>query len=155
MNEEWSPPARLADTPAKRAGRAGIENEELSLGHGARGKSIMSLKTAEFDYDLPARLIAQKPFAPRDRCRLLVLHRESGTVEHRKFFEIKKYLRAGDVLVLNDSRVFKARLLGRLQTTDYRRQTELSRVEIFLLRPWQVPRFSDTFSPSVDKLIGE
>ncbi|MEK7606834.1 MAG: tRNA preQ1(34) S-adenosylmethionine ribosyltransferase-isomerase QueA [Patescibacteria group bacterium] len=72
------------------------------------------LKTSEFDYPLPERLIAQKPFSPRDCCRLLVLHRESGKMEHRKFFDITAYLRAGDVLVLNDSRVFKARLFGRL-----------------------------------------
>lgn len=72
------------------------------------------LKTSDFDYYLPEALIAQKPFSPRDRCRLLVLHRESGKVEYRKFFEITDYLRKGDVLVLNDSKVFKARLFGRL-----------------------------------------
>jgi len=70
-------------------------------------------KTSDFDYSLPAELIAQSPVEPRDRCRLMVLNRQDGSIEHRRFFEIVNYLREGDVLVFNDSRVIPARLSGR------------------------------------------
>jgi S-adenosylmethionine:tRNA ribosyltransferase-isomerase len=70
------------------------------------------MKTSEFDYSLPAGLIAQTPMEPRDHSRLMVLHRDSGSIEHRRFFEIIDFLQPGDVLVLNDSRVIPARLRG-------------------------------------------
>ncbi len=70
------------------------------------------MKTADFDYDLPQELIAQTPVEPRDHSRLMVLHRETGVLEHRHFFEIAKYLRPGDLLILNDSRVIPAKLIG-------------------------------------------
>ncbi len=68
------------------------------------------MKTSDFDYALPPELIAQTPIEPRDHSRLLVLKRSDGSLEHHRFFEIIEYLRAGDVLVLNDSRVIPARL---------------------------------------------
>ena len=71
----------------------------------------------EFDYDLPQELIAQVPSQPRDHCRLMVLNREKGTIEHRHFYDIKEYLKPGDCLVLNDSRVIPARLFGRKAPT--------------------------------------
>ncbi|HEY3417372.1 MAG TPA: tRNA preQ1(34) S-adenosylmethionine ribosyltransferase-isomerase QueA [Armatimonadota bacterium] len=71
------------------------------------------MRIEEFDYDLPEELIAQHPVTPRDASRLLVLHREDGRVEHRRFRDLPEYLRAGDLLVLNDTRVMPARLLGR------------------------------------------
>lgn len=71
------------------------------------------MKTSDFDYDLPTELIAQTPMEPRDQSRLLVLNRAKSSLEHRRFFEITDYLRAGDVLVFNDSRVIPARLSGR------------------------------------------
>ncbi len=71
------------------------------------------MKTSDFDYALPDELVAQVPTEPRDHSRLLVLDRSSGEVEHRRFYEIGDYLRSGDVLVLNESRVIPARLLGR------------------------------------------
>lgn len=71
------------------------------------------MKTSDFDYQLPAKLIAQTPVEPRDQSRLTVLSRGSGSIEHRRFFEIVDYLKPGDVLVLNDSRVIPARLRGR------------------------------------------
>ena len=70
------------------------------------------MKTHDFYYDLPEELIAQTPLQQRDASRLLVLDRESGCVSHRHFYDILNYLRPGDCLVMNDSRVLPARLLG-------------------------------------------
>jgi len=85
------------------------------------------VKTSDFDYYLPPELIAQTPIEPRDQSQLMVLNRGDGSIEHRKFFNLLSYLRAGDTLVLNDSRVIPARLIGRKVDTD-------GRVEILLLR---------------------
>ena len=71
------------------------------------------MKTSDFDYHLPPELIAQIPAEPRDHSRLMVLDRRTGSIEHRHFHEILNYLRDGDVLVFNDSRVIPARLKGR------------------------------------------
>jgi S-adenosylmethionine:tRNA ribosyltransferase-isomerase len=70
------------------------------------------MRTADFNYDLPADLIAQHPATNRDGSRLLVLHRQSAQTEHRQFTLLPEYMQAGDVLVLNDSRVIPARLRG-------------------------------------------
>lgn len=70
------------------------------------------MRTAEFDYTLPAELIAQTPAVQRDASRLLVLDRTDGAVTHRQFRELPEFLREGDVLVLNNSRVIPARLRG-------------------------------------------
>ena len=72
----------------------------------------MTMKTHDFYYDLPEELIAQTPLARRDSSRLMVLDKNTGAVEHKHFFEITEYLRPGDCLVLNNSRVIPARLLG-------------------------------------------
>ena len=85
------------------------------------------MKTSDFDYSLPLELIAQTPIEPRDQSRLMVLNRSDSSIEHRKFFEITDYLRAGDVLLFNDSRVIPARLNGRKIDSG-------GRVEILLLR---------------------
>ncbi len=71
------------------------------------------MRTEEFNYDLPEHFIAQVPVEPRDHSRLLVLNRESGEIEHRKFFEIIDYLDPGDLLVVNETRVIPARLYGK------------------------------------------
>jgi S-adenosylmethionine:tRNA ribosyltransferase-isomerase len=71
------------------------------------------MNIADFDYHLPADLIAQEPARPRDSSRLLVLHRETGEVEHRGFRDMVCYLAPDDVVALNDTRVIRARLLGR------------------------------------------
>ncbi|HJB50847.1 MAG TPA: tRNA preQ1(34) S-adenosylmethionine ribosyltransferase-isomerase QueA [Candidatus Anaeromassilibacillus stercoravium] len=68
--------------------------------------------THDFYYDLPKELIAQTPLEPRDSSRLLVLHKETGEMEHRHFYDVIDYLNPGDCLVLNDSRVLPARLYG-------------------------------------------
>ncbi len=72
---------------------------------------------SEFDYALPQELIAQTPIEPRDASRLLVLHRATGGIEHSHFREIGAYLRPGDLLIANQSRVIPARLLGRRAET--------------------------------------
>ena len=74
------------------------------------------MKTHDFWYDLPEELIAQTPLEQRDASRLLCLNRETGEVEHRHFFDILEYLKPGDCLVMNDSRVLPARLLGNRPT---------------------------------------
>jgi S-adenosylmethionine:tRNA ribosyltransferase-isomerase len=70
------------------------------------------MRTADFHFDLPPELIAQRPAPQRDQSRLLVMHRETGQIEHRRFRDLLEFLRAGDVLVLNNSRVIPARLRG-------------------------------------------
>ncbi|MFC1897428.1 tRNA preQ1(34) S-adenosylmethionine ribosyltransferase-isomerase QueA [Chloroflexota bacterium] len=85
------------------------------------------MKTSDFDYALPAELIAQTPVEPRDQSWLMVLNRGDGSIEHREFSDITDYLRAGDVLLFNDSRVIPARLNGRKVNSG-------GKVEILLLR---------------------
>lgn len=70
------------------------------------------MKTSDFDYFLPEELIAQTPLQKRDESRLLVMDRETGKLEHRHFYDILDYLNEGDTLVVNNSRVLPARLLG-------------------------------------------
>ncbi len=84
------------------------------------------MKTQDFWYDLPEELIAQTPLEQRDSSRLMVLDRNSGEVTHRHFYDIVDYLRPGDCLVMNDSRVLPARLLGHRPTG--------GAVEVLLLR---------------------
>ncbi|MSQ14829.1 MAG: tRNA preQ1(34) S-adenosylmethionine ribosyltransferase-isomerase QueA [Dehalococcoidia bacterium] len=93
------------------------------------------MRTDEFDYSLPQALIAQSPAEPRDSSRLMVLHRQSGTakgtdassIAHRRFYEIAEYLRAGDLMVLNNTRVVPGRLFGQ-------REPSGGKVEVLLLR---------------------
>lgn len=87
----------------------------------------MSMKTSDFYYDLPERLIAQNPLADRSSSRLMVLDKKTGRIEHKHFTDIKGYLRKGDVLVINNTRVIPARLLGVRSDTG-------SAVEILLLK---------------------
>lgn len=85
------------------------------------------LRLSDFSYDLPPDRIAQTAAEPRDASRLLVLHRSTGALEHRVFRDLPNLLEPGDLLVLNDSRVLPARLLGR--------KTSGGRAEVLLLRP--------------------
>ena len=84
------------------------------------------MKTSDFWYDLPEELIAQTPLEQRDTSRLLALDKNSGTVEHKHFYDVIDYLQPGDCLVMNDSRVLPARLLGHRPTG--------GAVEVLLLR---------------------
>ncbi len=90
------------------------------------------MKTADFDYDLPGELIAQAPADVRDACRMLVLSRETGAVADRIFRDIAEYLRPGDLLVANETRVIPARLLGRKRGTG-------GEAEVLLLRECASP----------------
>ena len=74
------------------------------------------MKTADFDFELPQQLIAQTPLEQRDASRLLTLDKHTGVREHRHFYELTKLLRPGDCLVMNNSRVLPARLIGRRET---------------------------------------
>lgn len=85
------------------------------------------MRTSDFNYDLPSELIAQEPAAERDACRLLVMDRVSGALEDRIFRDIADYLRPGDLLVANETRVMPARLLGAKRGTG-------GAAEVFLLR---------------------
>ena len=71
---------------------------------------------SDFDFDLPPELIAQSPARPRDSARLMVLDRATGKLAHRTFRDLPAYLRPADALVLNDTKVLPARLLGRRPT---------------------------------------
>lgn len=81
---------------------------------------------SEFDYELPEELIAQRPIEPRNASRLMVLDPARQTIDHEKFFNLRKFLTAGDTLIFNDTRVIPARLIGHKATG--------ARAEIFLLR---------------------
>jgi S-adenosylmethionine:tRNA ribosyltransferase-isomerase len=97
---------------------------------------VYAMKTSDFDYALPQGLIAQTPVEPRNRARLMVANRSDSSLKHHRFFEIGDYLRAGDVLVFNDSRVIPARLNGRKVDSG-------GRLEILLLR-WLSPNIWET-----------
>ena len=75
------------------------------------------MKTSDFDYNLPEELIAQTPIEPRDHSRLLVYDRETQEVSHRHFYDVTDYLKQGDVLVLNETKVLPARLYGKKRGT--------------------------------------
>ena len=83
------------------------------------------MKLSDFDYNLPKNLIAQEPIRPRDYSRLLLLDRKTGQTEHKHFYDLPDYFKKGDVLVLNNSRVFPARLIGKRKKTG-------GKIEVFL-----------------------
>ena len=70
------------------------------------------MKTDDFDYYLPSELIAQTPLEKRDESRLLVLDKDTGEIEHKMFYDIIDYLESGDALVINDTKVIPARIIG-------------------------------------------
>lgn len=77
---------------------------------------MQKLSTDMFDYELPKEFIAQTPVEPRDHSRLLVYNRQEDIIQHRHFYNLPEYLKAGDVLVINETRVLPARLMGRRET---------------------------------------
>ncbi len=85
------------------------------------------MKLTHFEYDYPPELIAKYPAVPRDSSRLMVLSRSDGSITHRKFSDLGDYFTEGDVLVVNDTKVFPARLFGNKEKTG-------ARIEVFLLR---------------------
>ncbi|HEX7939168.1 MAG TPA: tRNA preQ1(34) S-adenosylmethionine ribosyltransferase-isomerase QueA, partial [Gemmatimonadaceae bacterium] len=84
-------------------------------------------RTSDYDFELPAELIAQEPLAERSASRLMVVHRDSGRIEHRHFADLADIVPRGDVLIVNTSRVIRARLLGQ--------RASGAPAEILLLRP--------------------
>ena len=85
------------------------------------------MKTSDFNYDLPQELIAQDPLEDRSSSRLMVLDKETGKVEHHVFKEIIDYLNPGDCLVINDTKVIPARLIGAKEETG-------AKIEVLLLK---------------------
>ncbi len=104
-----------------------VEAEPRSESGSGRRRQERAVKLSDFDYDLPERLIAQEPVEPRDACRLLVLPRREGPVRHLRFSDLPDLLSPGDLLVLNDTRVIPARLVGRKESG--------GRCELLLLAP--------------------
>lgn len=96
-------------------------------------------RTADYDFHLPAELIAQRPAERRDESRLMVVHRTTGAIEHRTFADLATLIPAGDALALNTTRVFRARLLGRRDSG--------APAEIFLLRDLGDGRWEAMVSP--------
>ena len=85
------------------------------------------MEVKDFYYDLPEELIAQDPLEKRDESRFMVIHRDTGEIEHRKFHDIIEYLNPGDCLVINDTKVIPARLLGEKEETG-------AAIEVLLLK---------------------
>ena len=112
----------------------------------------------DFDYELPQALIAQTPAEKRDFSRLMIVHRDSGEVEHKHFYDILDYLKAGDCLVLNNSKVLPARLYGRKEGTGANIEFLLiKRIEgdtwETMVRPGKRLKPGDAVSFSDDKLF--
>lgn len=88
---------------------------------------MSKMKLSEFSFDLPEELIAKYPSENRDEARLMVIHRDSGKIEHKLFKEVIDYFEEGDVMIMNNTRVFPARMYGNKEKTG-------AKIEVFLLR---------------------
>jgi len=104
-------------------------------------------KVSDFDYDLPQELIAQDPIEPRDASRLLIMDKETGALSHSNFFRLTKMLKAGDVLVLNDTKVLPARLFARRKTG--------ASIEVLLLKQVGLNTWEALVRPGKKALPGE
>lgn len=108
------------------------------------------MKTSDFYYDLPQGLIAQTPVDPRDSSRLLVYDRASKTIEHKHFYDIADYLRKGDVLVVNNTKVLPARIYGSKERTGGRieflllKRLDLTHWEV-ILKPGRIAKVGSVF----------
>ena len=108
------------------------------------------MKTSDFYYDLPQELIAQTPVEPRDSSRLLVYDRASKTIEHKHFYDIADYLRKGDVLVVNNTKVLPARIYGCKEHTGGRieflllKRLDLTHWEV-ILKPGRIAKVGSVF----------
>ena len=105
------------------------------------------MKLTDFSYELPKELIAQHPAEPRDHARLMLYDRKTGAVEHKHFYDLVDELRAGDVLVFNDSKVIPARLYGKRVPTG-------GKVEVLLLTPVGEDRWEVLVKPGKKALPG-
>lgn len=106
----------------------------------------MELKTHDFYYDLPEKLIAQTPVSPRDSARMLVYNKENDTVEHKVFRDIYDYLTPNDVLVINNTRVIPARLFANKVTG--------AKIEVFLLKRLNLTDYEVLMRPAKKAPIG-
>ncbi len=106
------------------------------------------LCTSDFFYELPPERIAQHPMEKRDHSRLMVLDRKSGSIEHRHFYDILDYLRPGDVLVVNDSKVIPARLYGHVEGR------EEAAIELLLLRQRELDTWETLVKPGKRARVG-
>src|SRR6185437_14909186 len=106
-----------------------------------------SVRTSDFDFELPPELIAQQPADPRDSARLMVLRSATQTIEHRIFRELPQLLAPGDLLVVNNTRVMAARLFGVRPETG-------GRVEALLIRPMTDTRWEVLFRPARQAIPG-
>lgn len=111
-------------------------------------KPKTDLRTADFAYDLPPELIAQHPAARRDESRLMVIDRESGGIAHRHFYDVLEYLRPGDTLVVNDSKVIPARLYGHAEGRPE------AAIELLLLRNHGLDRWETLVRPGKRARVG-
>ena len=111
-------------------------------------KKPTELLASDFFYDLPESLIAQHPAEKRDHSRLMVINRENGEVEHKHFYDVIDYLREGDVLVINDSKVIPARLYGHLA------DREDASLELLLLRQHNLDEWECLVKPGKRAKIG-
>jgi len=107
----------------------------------------LSVRLSLFDYDLPTDLIAQQPLAERSASRMLVLHRDDGVIEHRRFTDLPEYLAAQDCVIINQTRVIPARLLGRRSTG--------GQVELLLIEPLGNGRWEVLARPAGRLSVGE
>ncbi len=105
------------------------------------------MSVSDFEYKLPTHLIAQEPLSQRDNCRLLVCDRKAQRIDHRNFRNILHYLRSGDVIVLNETRVIPARLYGRLENG--------RQIELFLIHETEESRWLVLLRPALKAKIGK
>ena len=105
------------------------------------------MKVEDFDFELPEELIAQSPLDRRDHSRLMILNRKDGTIEHRRFYHLVDYLEPGDTLVLNDTRVIPARLIGVKEGT-------WATVEVLLLKEIQRDQWEALCKPAKRVKLG-
>ncbi len=99
------------------------------------------MKLSDFDYNLPKELIAQHPLKERDSSKMLVLHKKTGAIEHKVFYNLPEYLSKNDLVVLNDTKVFKARLLGK-------RKGFTGKIELLILKQTEKNIFECLVKPA-------
>ena len=104
-------------------------------------------RLSEFELEIPEKLIAQHPSKKRDGCKLMVLHKESGKIEHKIFKDVSDYFNKGDVLVINNTKVFPARLYATKDKSD-------AKVEVFLLRELENDLWEAMVKPARKVSIG-
>ena len=104
-------------------------------------------KTSTYYYDLPEELIAQTPIEPRDHSRLLVYHKDTSVIEHKHFYDIADYFKAGDVLVVNNTKVIPARIYGVKEETG-------AKIEVLLLKRHDLTEWEVLMKPGKRAKVG-